>query len=66
MAISAEYRAKAIELLSRAKTETVPTIRDQYVHLASTYLRLADHAERDDGSGRAFEVRPPRNRDAVD
>jgi hypothetical protein len=46
MAENNDYRAKALELLSRATGENKQSIRDQYARLAGAYLNLADQAEK--------------------
>lgn len=46
MVVGDNYRAKALELLARAETETNPTIRGEFENLAAAYLRLAEQAER--------------------
>jgi len=46
MASGDEYRAKALELLAHADTESDPLLRSGFENLAAAYLRLAEQAER--------------------
>ena len=39
-------RARAADLLARAKAETDPMMRAEWQHLAKSYLHLAEQAER--------------------
>jgi len=43
MPSSAEYRAKAADLLAMAVTESDPKVRALLEQLAADYLRLAEH-----------------------
>ena len=58
MVVGDNYRAKALELLARAETETNPTIRAEFENLAAAYLRLAEQAERNSGLVIDFELPP--------
>ena len=40
-----EYRAKALELLACAETQSDPQIRAEFENLAVSYLRLAEQAK---------------------
>ena len=46
MASGDGYRAKALELLAHAETESDPVLRGGFENLAAAYLRLAEQAER--------------------
>jgi len=46
MASGDGYRAKALELLAHADTESDPLLRSGFENLAAAYLRLAEQAER--------------------
>ena len=50
------YRAKALELLAHAETETDPEIRTGFENLAAAYLRLAEQAERNTKLTIEFEL----------
>jgi len=41
-----EYRAKALELLAHAETESDRLLRGSFENLAAAYLRLAEQADR--------------------
>jgi hypothetical protein len=56
MVVGDNYRAKALELLARAETETNPAIRAEFENLAAAYLRLAEQAERNSGLIIDFEL----------
>jgi hypothetical protein len=43
---SEDYRAKAAEILARAKYETNVSLRIELTRLAESYLRLAEQADR--------------------
>jgi hypothetical protein len=55
-----KYRAKALELLARAETETDPQIRAEFENLATSYLRLAEQAERNSYFDVTYEPPPPK------
>jgi hypothetical protein len=40
------YRAKALELFTRAEVESSPVLKVEFEELAAAYLRLAEQAER--------------------
>jgi hypothetical protein len=46
MASGDDYRAKATDLLARARQEADPGIRAEFQHLAQGYLLLAEQADR--------------------
>jgi len=54
-----EYRAKANEFLAKAKLETDPVLRSQYMQLCQSYLRLVEQAELNQRSDIVYET-PPR------
>jgi hypothetical protein len=56
MAVGDNYRAKALELLALAETETNPAVRAEFENLAAAYLRLAEQAERNSGLVIDFEL----------
>jgi hypothetical protein len=46
MATGADHRAKAAEILARAKYEANVSLRIELTRLAESYLRLAEQADR--------------------
>jgi hypothetical protein len=52
------YRAKALELLARAETETDSELRRDFASLGAAYLRLAEQAERNTKLVVEFELLP--------
>ena len=50
------YRAKAFELFARAGAESSPFLKVEFDDLAAAYLRLADHAARNDALIVEFEL----------
>ena len=55
-----KYRAKALDLLARAETESDPQIRAEFENLAAAFLRLAKQAERNSQFDLAYEPPPPK------
>lgn len=53
------YRAKAVELVTRANQEANPILFSECVRLAHAYLLLADQAERNSRADLVYET-PPR------
>jgi hypothetical protein len=53
------YRAKALELLTRADGEIDSQMRSEFENLAAAFLRLAEQAERNTALIIEFEL-PPR------
>ena len=58
-----QYRARAADLLIRAKTETSPMIRAEWQHLAKSYLHLAEQADRNSRADIVYET--PQQRPSV-
>jgi hypothetical protein len=52
-----KYRAKALELLARAETESDPQIRAEFENLAAAFLRLAEQAKRNSQFDLTYEPR---------
>ena len=50
------YRAKALELFTRAEVESSPVLKVEFEELAGAYLRLAEQAERNDTLIVEFEL----------
>ena len=46
MSAGDKYRAKALEILARAETDSDPESRSDLENLAAAYIRLAEQAER--------------------
>lgn len=46
MTTADQYRARAAELLRRARNETSPMIRSEWENLAKSYRHLAEQADR--------------------
>jgi hypothetical protein len=57
-------RAKALELLARAETESDPQMRAELQNLAAAFLRLAEQAERNTQFDLTYEPPPPKNDDS--
>lgn len=58
MTAADEYRARAAELLKRARSEASLMIRSEWENLAKSYLHLAEQAERNSRMDIVYE--PPR------
>jgi hypothetical protein len=55
-----KYRAKALELLARAETESDPQILAEFENLAAAFLRLAEQAERNSQFDLTYKPPPPK------
>ena len=55
-----KYRAKALELLAFAETQSDPQICAEFENLAAAYLRLAEQAERNSQFDVTYEPHPPK------
>ena len=58
-----KYRAKALELLAFAETQSDPQIRAEFENLAAAFLRLAEQAKRNSQFDVTYE--PPRRRSII-
>jgi hypothetical protein len=54
------YRARAIEFEAKAKVETNPARQAEFEHLARSYRRLAEQADRNAQTDIVYEPPPPR------
>jgi hypothetical protein len=54
-----DYRIKAAELLARLKLEGDPAARAELDHLALSYIRLADQAEKNAATDLVYETPEP-------
>ena len=59
MARGDQYRAKAAQLLTRAKSEASDHIRRNLLGLSQAYLRLADQADQNSRLDLSYETPPP-------
>ena len=55
-----KYRAKALELLACAETQSDQQIRAEFENLAAAFLRLAEQAERNSQLDLTYEPPPPK------
>ena len=55
-----EYRAKALELLACAETQSDQQIRAEFENLAAAFLRLAEQAQRNSQFDVTCEPPPPK------
>jgi hypothetical protein len=53
------YRIRAVEFDAKAKVDTHPGIRVEFVSLARWYRRLADQADRNSQLDLVYETPPP-------
>jgi hypothetical protein len=53
-----EYRVKATELRARARREKSPVVQSELEHVALSYLRLAEEAERNSLLDISYEPPP--------
>jgi hypothetical protein len=53
-----KYRNKASELLAQANTAKHESTRSKFKNLAIAFMRLAEHADRDQGSTVEFDIPP--------
>ena len=51
-----KYRAKALELLAFAETQSDPQIRAEFENLAAAFLRLAEQAKRNSQFDVTYEL----------
>ena len=54
------YRARTLQLLARAETESDPQMRAELENLAAAFLRLAEQAERNSQFDLTYEPPPPK------
>ena len=54
------YRARALELMARAETESDPEMRAELKNLAAAFLRLVEQAERNSQVDLTYEPPPPK------
>ena len=53
-----QYRAMAADLAARARGETDPFGKTEYIKLSQAYLRLAEQAERNSKTDIVYETPP--------
>jgi hypothetical protein len=60
MGRSAEYRKRAAEFRAKAQTAFTRESAKEFYGLAESYTRLADQADRNDGTDLVYEPPPPK------
>jgi hypothetical protein len=60
MAAGDQYRVRAAEFEAKAKCESNPEIQASFEHLARSYRRLAEQADRNSLTDLVYEVPPLR------
>jgi hypothetical protein len=59
MAAGDQYRVRAAEFDAKAKCESNPEMQAAFEHLARSYRRLAEQADRNSLTDVVYEARPP-------
>ena len=55
MTAADQYRKLAVKLHAKARNESSPALRAEWIHLAQSYLRLAEQAERNSRTDVTYE-----------
>ncbi len=56
MTVGEQYRAKALEFLALAQSQSTEDMRKEFENLAAAYLRLAEQADRNEGITVEFDL----------